>query len=130
MGSLLLSKAIALNPLSVLVIQSSSIQKQKCRREIVDFLSLNRCFVKGPNLWQKRYNNFLNILWVFLLEYIFFSHKWWPIQIEIVWKVLPNRKKSSWSPNIQTFINFHGRETSLRHNDHMYFLKEIYFLLL
>lgn len=82
MGSLLLSKANALSPLSVLLIQPSSIQKKKCRREIVDFPSLNRCFVKGPNLWQKGYNDFPNPLWTFPLVFIFFSYKWLPIEIE------------------------------------------------
>ena len=105
-GSLLLSKAIALNPLSTLVIQSSSIQKRKCRREIVDCPSLNRCFVKGPNLWQNGYNDFPNPLWAFPLAFIFFSYKWLPIQREVVEKVLPNRKNSSQSLNIQT--TFHN----------------------
>ena len=147
-GSLLLSKAIALNPLSTLVIQSSSIQKNKCRRAVVDFPSLNRCFVKGPNLWQNGYNDFPDPLWAFPLAFIFFSYKWLPIQIEVVEKVLPNRKNSAWSLNIHTtfhnlfwnkgrkatkfiyiyiyiYINLHGRAISLWHNGHKYFLKEI-----
>lgn len=94
MGSLLLSKAIALNPLSALVIQSSSTQKKKCRREIVDFPSLNRCFVKGPNLWQNGCNDFQIHSGLFH-QYSFSSHTNGYQFKQKVEKVSPNRKNSA-----------------------------------